>query len=150
MPRPDESGYRAAIASIARELDMHAESTPNPGRIATFRRLTKTEYRNAIRDLLAVEVNVDSLLPNDEASHGFDNVTVGDLPPMLLERYVSAARENQPAGRRKGGEVPGRTTPCACRPSSPRRDIFTGFRSVRAAERFCRTRSRLTVSTRFR
>ena len=106
MPRPDESGYRAAIASIARELDMHAESTPNPGRIATFRRLTKTEYRNAIRDLLAVEVNVDSLLPNDEASHGFDNVTVGDLPPMLLERYVSAAEKISRLAVGRAGKFP--------------------------------------------
>src|SRR5574341_818762 len=51
------------------------------------------EYQNAIRDLLAVDVDVASLLPSDESSHGFDNVTVGDLPPMLLERYLSAAQK---------------------------------------------------------
>ena len=66
---------------------------PNPGRTDTFRRLTRAEYQNAIRDLLALDVEVASLLPSDESSHGFDNITVGDLSPTLLERYVSAARK---------------------------------------------------------
>ena len=64
-----------------------------PGRTATIRRLTRTEYQNAIRDLLALEVDVASLLPADESSYGFDNVTVGDLSPTLLDRYVSAAEK---------------------------------------------------------
>ena len=93
IPRPEEAEYQSAVASIAGELDRLAASDPNPGRTSTFRRLTRTEYGNAVRDLLAVDINVDSLLPNDESSHGFDNVTVGDLPPMLLERYVSAAEK---------------------------------------------------------
>src|SRR6185369_8208321 len=58
-----------------------------------FRRLNRTEYQNVIRDLVAVDVDVSSLLPSDDASHGFDNVTVGDLSPTLLERYVTAARK---------------------------------------------------------
>ena len=58
----------------------------------TFRRLTRIEYRNAIRDLLALEIDVTSLLPADEVSHGFDNITVGELSPALLSRYVSAAQ----------------------------------------------------------
>ena len=74
-------------------LDRAAAAHPNPGRTDTFRRLNRTEYQNAIRDLLALEVDVASLLPSDDASHGFDNVTVGDLSPTLLERYVSAARK---------------------------------------------------------
>ena len=64
-----------------------------PGRTATIRRLTRTEYQNAIRDLLALDVDVASLLPADESSYGFDNVTVGDLSPTLLDRYVSAAEK---------------------------------------------------------
>src|SRR5207248_90914 len=64
----------------------------NPGRTDTIRRLTRTEYQNAIRDLLALEIDAASLLPADEASHGFDNVTVANLSPTLLERYVTAAQ----------------------------------------------------------
>src|SRR5262249_5690518 len=56
-------------------------------------RLNRTEYQNAIRDLLAFEFDVSALLPKDDSSHGFDNVTVGELSPMLLERYLGAARK---------------------------------------------------------
>src|SRR5262249_6663815 len=65
----------------------------NPGRTDTFRRLTRTEYQNAVHDILAIDVDVASLLPSDDASHGFDNVTVGALSPTLLERYLSAAQK---------------------------------------------------------
>lgn len=93
MPKPTEEEYRSALSSLSSLLDRGATADPHPGRTDTFRRLNRTEYRNAVRDLLALDVRVDSLLPSDEASHGFDNVTVGDLPPMLLERYVSAAEK---------------------------------------------------------
>jgi hypothetical protein len=88
LPRPDERTYNAVIAFVENTLD---RLKPDPGRTDTFRRLNRTEYRNAIRDLLALDVDVASLLPPDESSYGFDNVTVGDLPPALLERYVAAA-----------------------------------------------------------
>jgi hypothetical protein len=65
---------------------------PNPGRTETFRRLNRTEYQNAIRDLLAIEIDAAALLPPDESSHGFDNITVSDLSPALLSRYLSAAQ----------------------------------------------------------
>ncbi len=93
LPRPDEGAYNAVVSWIETSLDSAAAARPNPGRTDTFRRLNRTEYRNAIRDLLAIDVDVTSLLPGDESSHGFDNVTVGDLPPMLLERYLSAAQK---------------------------------------------------------
>ena len=89
--RPDERTYDAVIASLESALDRAARATPNPGRTAAIRRLTRTEYQNAVRDLLALDVDAVSLLPPDEASYGFDNVTVGDLSPTLLDRYVSAA-----------------------------------------------------------
>jgi hypothetical protein len=92
MPRPDEKGYEAVIGSLAAQLDAAAAAHPNPGRTDTFRRLNRTEYHNAIRDLLAVDVDVTSLLPGDEAGYGFDNVTVGNLPPTLLESYLQAAQ----------------------------------------------------------
>ena len=58
-----------------------------------MRRLNRTEYQNAIRDLLALDVDAAALLPADESGHGFDNVTVGDLSPALLDRYISAAQK---------------------------------------------------------
>src|ERR671931_1161031 len=81
------------IASLEDALDRAAAAAPNPGRTATLRRLTRTEYQNAVRDLLALDIEVTSLLPADESSYGFDNVTVGDLSPTLLDRYISAAEK---------------------------------------------------------
>ena len=110
IPKPSESMYRSAVASLTDELDRHAEVVPRPGRSETFRRLNRTEYRNAIRDLLALDVRVESLLPADDASHGFDNVTVGDLPPVLLERYVSAAGKISRLALGHTGRLPDATT----------------------------------------
>ena len=91
--RPDEAAYTAALESLESSLDRVAVASPNPGRTDTFRRLNRSEYRNAIRDLLALDVDVAALLPSDSASFGFDNVTVGNLSPTLLESYVGAAEK---------------------------------------------------------
>ena len=91
--RPDDSAYVEALSSLETELDRIAAEAPDPGRTETFRRLNRTEYHNAVRDLLALEVDVAALLPGDSSSYGFDNVTVGDLSPTLLERYVGAAEK---------------------------------------------------------
>lgn len=93
LPRPDEATYTAVVNSLAGSLDVVAAKRPQPGRTPTFRRLSRTEYRNAIRDLLALDVDVSALLPPDETSHGFDNITVTDLSPTLLERYLVAAQK---------------------------------------------------------
>jgi len=93
LPRPDEQGYNVAVSSLTASLDRAAAGRLNAGRTGTFRRLNRVEYQNAIRDLLAVDYNVASLLPNDETSHGFDNVTVENLSPTLLERYLTAAQK---------------------------------------------------------
>src|SRR5712671_4643190 len=66
LPRPDEATYDAVVSSLVASLDANAAANPNPGRTASFRRLNRTEYRNAIRDLLAVDLDVSSMLPNDE------------------------------------------------------------------------------------
>src|SRR5262245_1407874 len=92
-PRPDESTYQAVLASLESALDKAAAEHPNPGRTETLRRLNRTEYQNTIRDLLALDVDAAALLPADESSHGFDNITVTDLSPTLLNRYVSAAEK---------------------------------------------------------
>ena len=95
----DERSGRTKPPTTRRSATWRRRSTarppriPNPGRTATIRRLTRTEYQNAVRDLLALDVDVDALLPADESSYGFDNVTVGDLSPTLLDRYISAAEK---------------------------------------------------------
>ena len=91
--RPAEKEFERLVATLGSSLDKAAAKTPNPGRTDTFRRLNRTEYQNAIRDLLGLEIDAAALLPKDDASHGFDNVTVGDLSPTLLNRYISAAEK---------------------------------------------------------
>ena len=92
-PRPDEATYDRMVSYLETSLDRSAAVHPNPGRTDTFRRLNRTEYQNAIRDLLALDVDVSALLPKDDVSHGFDNVGVGELSPTLLERYLAAAQK---------------------------------------------------------
>ena len=93
MPQPSMEDRRALLSWLETSLDKAAAAKPNPGRTETLRRLNRTEYQNAIRDLLSVDIDAASLLPADESGHGFDNVTVGDLPPALLDRYISAAQK---------------------------------------------------------
>jgi hypothetical protein len=93
LPRPDDTTYDALAAHLEGALDRAAAERKNPGRTDTFRRLTRVEYQNAIRDILGLDVDVSSLLPKDDASHGFDNVSNGELSPTLLERYLAAAQK---------------------------------------------------------
>lgn len=92
-PRPDEATYERAIESLTGELDAWAKTHPQPGRTESLRRLTRTEYQHAVRDLLAIDVDAKSLLPEDQSSQGFDNITVGELSPTQLNRYLSAAQK---------------------------------------------------------
>lgn len=91
--RPTGEAYEAALGSLTAALDRAATRNPDPGRTETFRRLNRAEYQNAIRDLLGLDIDATALLPKDDASHGFDNVTVGDLSPTLLNRYLAAAEK---------------------------------------------------------
>jgi cytochrome c5 len=93
MPQPSMDDRGALLSWLETSLDKAAAANPNPGRTETLRRLNRTEYQNAIRDLLSVDIDAASLLPPDESGYGFDNVTVGDLPPALLDRYISAAQK---------------------------------------------------------
>ena len=93
LPRPDDATYDALSAHLEEALDRAVAARPNPGRTDTFRRLSRVEYQNAIRDILALDVDVSALLPKDDASHGFDNVSNGELSPTLLERYLAAAQK---------------------------------------------------------
>ena len=91
--RPASATYDTIIASIVAERDRVERLNPNPGR-PTLHRLNRAEYVNAIRDLLAVDVDVSEMLPPDDAGYGFDNIgDVLSVSPVLLEGYLSAARK---------------------------------------------------------
>ena len=92
-PQPRAAARDALAAWLEVSLDAEAVSRPNPGRTDTLRRLNRTEYQNSIRDLLALDIDAALLLPPDESGYGFDNVTVSDLSPVLLDRYLSAAQK---------------------------------------------------------
>src|SRR5439155_13885459 len=91
--RPDAETLEHFISSLEEELERAAAAAPNPGRPAVHR-LNRAEYTNAVRDLLALEVDGSALLPPDESGFGFDNIAdVLSLSPGLLERYLSAAQK---------------------------------------------------------
>jgi len=92
-PQPSAQDRSALVSWLESSLDTAAAAHPNPGRTDTLRRLNRTEYQNAIRDLLSLDIDAASLLPPDDSGHGFDNVTVGDLSPALLDRYISTAQK---------------------------------------------------------
>jgi mono/diheme cytochrome c family protein len=93
-PRPDKAAHDDLATWLERELDAHAARHPNPGRTEPLHRLNRTEYRNAIRDLLDLEIDVAALLPPDDSSYGFDNIAgVLKLSPTLMERYLNAAQK---------------------------------------------------------
>jgi hypothetical protein len=90
--QPDRATRRAWVGSLEATLDRAAAAAPNPGRVA-LHRLNRTEYANAIADLLALDVDVKALLPKDDESDGFDNVAnVLKVSPSFLEQYIAAAR----------------------------------------------------------
>ena len=97
--RPDDATYQQLVAYLESAFDRHATLHPSPGHIAQFRRLTRTEYANAVRDLLALdqlpkELDLATLLPADNSATGFDNLA--DLlfvSPTAMEAYLAAARK---------------------------------------------------------
>jgi mono/diheme cytochrome c family protein len=93
LPRPDQSTYDALSTHLEAALDRAAEAAPNPG-TPGIHRLNRTEYTNAIRDLLGLDVDASALLPADDVGEGFDNIA-GNLTvsPVLVERYLSAAEK---------------------------------------------------------
>ena len=92
-PRPEPAAYDRLASFLEAELDRAAAADPDPGRSDALRRLNATEYQNAIRDLLDLEIDVADLLPADDSSAGFDNVGLGGLDPGRMERYLSAAQK---------------------------------------------------------
>jgi hypothetical protein len=93
-PRPDKAARDSLAAWLEHELDRAAAEKPHPGRTEPFHRLNRAEYRNAVRDLLDLDLDVSSLLPGDDASYGFDNIAgVLKMSPTLMERYLLAAQK---------------------------------------------------------
>ncbi len=91
-PHPKEPEYAAFTSWLAGSLDRAWEGRSTPGRYV-MHRLNRTEYGNAIRDLLALDINVAELLPSDGANFGFDNIADSlKMSPLLLERYLTAAQ----------------------------------------------------------
>lgn len=92
MPRPDNAAYDHVAGWLESELDRAAAVHVNPGRPADLHRLNRTEYANAVRDLIGIDVDAPELLPPDEQAYGFDtNADALLMQPALLERYLSAA-----------------------------------------------------------
>jgi mono/diheme cytochrome c family protein len=92
-PRPEASASDALASFLETEIDRVAAAKPNPGRTEPLHRLNRTEYQNAVRDLLALDVDAAALVPADDQSYGFDNIAgVLKVSPTLLERYMNAAR----------------------------------------------------------
>lgn len=90
-PRPPEAEYAGFTNWLAASLDRAWEGHSTPGRYVVHR-LNRAEYANAVRDLLAVDIDVTDLLPTDGAEFGFDNIaTALKTSPLLLEGYVNAA-----------------------------------------------------------
>ena len=99
LPRPDAATYDALAGYLETELDRAAAAKPNPGKLPLLHRLSRTEYQNAVRDLLAVEalpkeMDYSLLLPPDNSNSGFDNLA--DLlfvSPTAMESYLGAAEK---------------------------------------------------------
>src|SRR5262245_54976607 len=92
-PRPSNDDIYKFISWLATSIDQASLAKPNPGR-ASIHRLNRTEYGNAIRDLLGVDIDVAELLPADDESNGFDNIAdVLKLSPSLLEQYLAASKK---------------------------------------------------------
>src|SRR3974377_791430 len=105
VKRPDNTTYDAVAGWLESEIDRAAATHINPGRTATLHRLNRSEYANAVRDLIPVEIDPQAMLPPDEQAFGFENNAEAlSMQPALLDRYVSAAASI--ARRAVGGPAP--------------------------------------------
>jgi mono/diheme cytochrome c family protein len=93
-PRPDQSTLKHLLSYLETSLDRAADAKPDPGRTEALHRLNRAEYRNAVRDLLALDIDVSAMLSADDVSYGFDNIAgVQRMSPTLMERYLAAAQK---------------------------------------------------------
>jgi hypothetical protein len=91
LPRPEPAVLRTFVTSLEESIDRAAARNPNPGRPA-LHRLNRIEYANSVRDLLDLDIDINAMLPPDDMSHGFDNMSdILTVSPALMEGYVRAA-----------------------------------------------------------
>jgi hypothetical protein len=91
MPRPTVAEYEGLRDWLEAEIDRAAAGKANPGAVV-LHRLNRTEYANAIRDLLDLRIDASALLPPDDSANGFDNIAGSlTISPTLLESYATAA-----------------------------------------------------------
>ncbi len=106
MPRPDEASVQAFVDGLISDLDRAAQGSPYAGS-PVIRRLNRTEYSNAIRDLLDLELPPDADLPPDQTVAGFDNIADAlSMSPLLLERYLKVARRMSDLATGTGDDSP--------------------------------------------
>jgi mono/diheme cytochrome c family protein len=92
-PRPEQANIDGFVSFLESSIDRAALASPNPGR-SPLHRLNRSEYANAIRDLLALEIDTSAYLPADDEANGFDNIAdVLKVSPSLLEQYLTASRK---------------------------------------------------------
>jgi len=109
-PRPSRAVIDAFAAGLETRLDRAAAVTPNPG-ATVLHRLNRAEYANAIRELLAVDVDVATMLPSDDSAEGFDNISdVLGASPTLIQAYLSAAMKISRLAVGDLEALPGRVT----------------------------------------
>lgn len=90
-PQPELAQRAAVVEWLDSARAQYVAAHPDPGRSAV-RRLNRTEYANAVRDLLGVEADLARALPPDNSGFGFDNIAdVLSVSPTLMERYVAVA-----------------------------------------------------------
>ena len=98
-PRPDQATYDSVAGFLEAELDRAAAGKPTAGKLPPLHRLSRTEYQNSVRDLLALgplpkEMDLSLLLPQDNASSGFDNIAdLLFISPTAMESYLNAAEK---------------------------------------------------------
>jgi mono/diheme cytochrome c family protein len=93
LPRPDNATIDGFVTWLESSIDRETTGKPNPGR-ASLHRLNRTEYENAIRDLLGLDIDASAFLPADDESYGFDNIAdVLKVSPSLLEQYLVASQK---------------------------------------------------------
>jgi hypothetical protein len=109
-PRPSEESVADAVTRLGKSLDDVASRQFEPGHAESLRRLTRAQYRNAIRDLLRLDVDVSEWLPADESSHGFDHVTAIGLSPTRMSRYLTAAEKISQMAVGRVGRTPSAKT----------------------------------------
>lgn len=131
LPRPSPEASASLANRLEETLDKAATLHPNPGRPA-IHRLNRTEYTNAIRDLLALDTKPGAMLPVDDSGYGFDNIAdLLSVSPALLERYISAARK---VSRLAIGDLSAKPTEEVFRPLRDPNERTKGARNERASD----------------